>query len=165
MSSPDYLNEIERQMIDSLRTAFAGAKIFIQFPETVDLAEAFLAKKPIIVLELIGCGTEQQLFGQSGTFGGTVGNVEIYGGVYRIHVILDKQCEMTPDSIIYKENRLLKWILLHISNTIQDMTFDETKVEVMERHLRAWEDTGYVADLEWWGASAVLWVSFKNYRT
>ena len=40
----------------------------------------------------------------------------------------------------------------------------DASVEVLESHLRAWRDVGYLPSFQWYGASAQFSLVFKNYR-
>ena len=72
---------------------------------------------------------------------------------------------MDVSGTAYKQRRLLNYLMLNIANNINDLTFVADDVEVVERHLRNWEDVGYAAGLELWGATTSYLVYFKNYRS
>ena len=183
----DYLNVIERKIIDELRIFFNtvnssanDGKVYVsgQFPEPEEL------KFPSVVVQQIGSGFEEQFFGKKVTFGSDSYDGEIYGVGYLIHIFIDKESELdvgtTPQgSSKYRQRRLLNWMMLNISNTINDinwasamsshanLSYDpnyDASVEVLERHLQAWRDVGYNPQFQWWGASAQMMIVFKNYR-
>ena len=159
----DFINLIERKLIDQLRVEFPNCSIYGQYPEAVN------ATWPAIILEMVGSGTEEKFMGKKVTFGSsnTQTTVEIYGVVYVIHLIIDKdsQVNVDNDGTIegYKQRRLLNYLMLNVANAIQDMDYPST-VEITERHLQSWTDVGFAADLELWGATATLAVYFENYR-
>jgi len=87
--------------------------------------------------------------------------------MYIIHLILDKDAQMTINSEVYKQRRLMNYLLLNVVNTFTDMTPTQfgTDVEVTYQDLSNWTDVGYDPEMELWGASAVYMLVFKNYRT
>ena len=155
----DFINIIEREIIKQLRVDFPDAHVFGQFPEAVDVAY------PAIIVELVASGVDEQFMGQQVTFGAsdTKSTGEVYGMVINLHLIVDGDSEGTGDSAGFKQRRLLNYMMLNVGNSITDLSFSST-VEIIERHLRAWSEIGYVPELELWGASAVYMVSFKNWR-
>ena len=155
----DYINVIERALIDALRSDFPEAQVYGQYPDAVNLSY------PAIILELVGLGQEEKLMGERMTFG-SVGKGELYGVVYRIHLIVDADSMPTSgDASGYKQRRLLNYYMLNVANTITDLSFNANYVEVVERHLRNWEDVGWSPELEVWGSSASYLCYFKNYRS
>ena len=189
----DYLNVIERKIIDELRIFFNGKdggptnpKVFVsgQFPEPENL------KFPSVILQQIGSGFEESLIGETLTMtdpdDGSVDTYtgEIFGVGFMIHIILDKEAEIdvgtTPQgSSKYRQRRLLNWMMLNIANTINNidwtakmtshaqLSYDpkyDASVEVVERHLQAWRDVGFNPTFQWWGATAQIMITFKNYR-
>ena len=184
----DYLNVIERKMIDELRIYFntlnGGAndgKVFVsgQFPETEEL------KFPSVIIQQIGSGFEEQFMGQNTTFGGSSYTGEMYGVGYMIHIFIDKEAELDigtapQGSPKYRQRRLLNWMMLNIANVLNDIdwttevtsipsglsynpNFDDS-VDIQERHLQAWRDVGFSNVMQWWGATAQYMVTFLNYR-
>ena len=159
----DFINTIERKIIDELRDKFPNIEVYGQYPSSVN------AKWPAIILELVGSGVEEKFMGKKVTFGSsnTQTTGEIYGVVYVIHLIIDKDSQVNVDNNGtiegYKQRRLLNYLMLNVANAIQDMDFPST-VEITERHLQSWTDVGFAADLELWGATAVFLVYFENYR-
>ena len=59
----DFINLIERAIIDELRSIFPECSIYGQYPEAVN------ASWPAIILEMVGSGTEQKFMGKKVTFG------------------------------------------------------------------------------------------------
>ena len=155
----DFINIIEREIIDQLRDTFDTAHVFGQFPEAVDVSY------PAIIVQLVASGVDEQFMGRQVTFGtsDTPTTGEIYGMVLNLHLIVDKESMISVDGTGYKQRRLLNYLMLNVGNSITDLTFPST-VEILERHMQAWSEIGYVPELELWGASAVYMVSFKNWR-
>ena len=155
----DFINIIERAIIDELREKFPNCAVYGQYPEAVN------ATWPAIILEMVGSGTEQKFMGEKVTFGAsnTQTTGEIYGVVYVIHLIIDKDSQINVDSVGYKQRRMLNYLMLNVANAVQDMNFP-TNIEITERHLQSWTNVGFAPDLELWGATATLGVLFENYR-
>ena len=188
VNNRDYLNVIERKLIDELRIFFntvnSGANdgvvnVVGQFPEPEEL------KFPSVVIQQVGSGFEEQFVGESVSFGGTKYSGEILGVGFLIHIILDKEAELdvgtTPQgSSKYRQRRLLNWMMLNIANVINDIDWAtavtsqpaglsynpnyDASVDVQERHLQAWRDVGYSEVMQWWGASSQFVITFLNYR-
>jgi len=193
----DFLNVIERKIIDELRSFFnlhhnsGGSypnnnvvKVYGQFPEPEEL------KFPALVCEQVGSGSEEKMVGESVTFGGSTYEGELYGVAFVFNLLTDKESEYTIGTspqgtlnAVYKQRRLLNWMMLNIANVINsidwatevdDTVFANTglsynpkfdkSVEVVESHLRAWRDVGYLPAFQWWGATAEFSLIFKNYR-
>ena len=55
----DYINIIERAIIDSLRSDFPEAHVYGQYPDAVNLSY------PAIILELVGMGQETKFMGEA----------------------------------------------------------------------------------------------------
>jgi len=185
----DYLNVIERKLVDELRVYFnsvdgsaANPKVYVsgQFPETEEL------KFPSVIVQQIGSGFEEQFVGEKVTFGGAEYSGEIYGVGFLIHILVDKEAELdvgtSPQgSTKYRQRRLLNWMMLNIANVLNDidwatpvsgaptgLSYDpafDASVDVQERHLQAWRDIGYSPVMQWWGASAQFMLTFLNYRS
>ena len=185
----DYLNVIERKIIDELRIFFNtvnssanDGKVFVsgQFPEAEEL------KFPAVVVQQFGSGFEEQFFGEKVTFGSDSYSGEIYGVGYLIHIFIDKESELDigtapQGSSKYRQRRLLNWIMLNIANVLNDIDWAtpvtsspaglsynpnyDASVDVQERHLQAWRDVGYSPVMQWWGASAQFMLTFLNYRS
>ena len=160
----DFINTIERALIDQLRTDFTDFTVFGQYPETEDV------KYPCIIVEQFANGLEQAMMGQKLTFGGAEKKGELYGMAFNVHVMVDKDSAInaTPDGSgsteVYKQRRLLNYAMLNIANTLMDLEFPAAKVQVTERHFAGFREVEYVSDLELWGATTTLSVSFQNYR-
>ena len=185
----DYLNVIERKIIDELRIFFNtvnssanDGKVHVsgQFPETEELSF------PSVIVQQIGSGFEEQFIGEKVTFGGNKYSGEIYGIGFLIHIFIDKEAQLdvgtTPQgSSKYRQRRLLNWMMLNIANVLNDISWDievtskpaglsynpnyDASVDVQERHLQAWRDVGYSTSMQWWGASAQFMLTFLNYRS
>ena len=160
----DFINTIERAIIDQLRTDFSGFTVYGQYPEAIDVSY------PCIIVEQLANGSDTQFYGQNATFGGSDKTGEIYGLAFRFHVIVDKTSSksITPDggssTEVYKQRRLLNWAILNVANSLMDLSFDATKVQIIERNYNGFSDVAYNADLELWGATATMGVSFENFR-
>ena len=92
---------------------------------------------------------------------------KIYGVAYTFHIILERQTEITIGSDVYKQRRLLNWLMLNVANSVTDLNWDtykESNLEVTERYLRGWRNIGFIRDLQWYGASADFLLFFKNFR-
>ena len=170
----DYLNVIERALmmgisdgINSLTETGENIHVFGEFPETEDL------KFPAIIVEHTGSGFEEQFMGQKVTLGSSSGTGETYGASYTIHLICEKETTIQVASghfsqdAYYKQRRLLNWLMLNVANQIMDLNwsvFDEEDTQVLERHLNAWQNIGFIPDLQWYGASADFMITFTNIR-
>jgi hypothetical protein len=179
----DHLNIIERALMmgisDHLNGATnTGSDIYVhgQFPETEDL------KFPTVVVQLISSGFEEQYFGESVTFGSTSNNTstgsgEVYGATYLVHIFVDKDTEISVDSTpiktgseattVYKQRRLINWLMLNIANAVMDIDWDvyeEDELEILERHLNQWRDIGFMPQAQWYGATAEFSLVFLNLR-
>jgi len=164
----DFLNVIERALLmgvsDKINAATAdGSDVYFhgEFPEVEDI------KFPIVIIRQIASGFIQQMAGQKMTFGGASGTGEIYGLGYSIHIICEKKTEITIGDDVYKQRRLLNWLMLNIANEITDLNFadyKEEELEVIERQLLGWRDIGYMPEFQWYGASCDYSLSFKNFR-
>jgi len=185
----DYLNVIERKIIDELRIFFNtvnssanDGKVYVsgQFPETDELSF------PSVIVQQIGSGFEEQFIGEKVTFGGNKYSGEMYGVGYLIHIFIDKEAQLdvgtTPQgSSKYRQRRLLNWMMLNVANVLNDIDWAtavssqpaglsynpnyDASVDVQERHLQAWRDVGYSTSMQWWGASAQFMLTFLNYRS
>ena len=163
----DFLNVIERALMmgvsDTINTAVTGdVFVYGEFPETEDL------KFPAVVVQQVASGVEEQLMGQGQTFGGASGTGEIYGVAYTVHIILERETEITIGSEVYKQRRLLNWLMLNLANAVMDInwdTYQEEQLDVHERHLQTWRNIGFLEELQWYGASADFMLTFSNFRT
>ena len=163
----DFLNVIERALMmgisDKINAAVTGdVYVYGEFPETEDL------KFPALIIQQTGSGHEEKMMGQQMTFGGASGIGEIYGVAYTVHIILEKETEITIGSTVYKQRRLLNWIMLNLANAVMDINWDdyqEEELDVHERHLKQWRNIGFMKDLQWYGASADFLLTFSNFRS
>ena len=196
VDNSDYLNVIERKIIDELRIFFNThhssanndvVKVYGQFPEPEEL------KFPSVIVEQVGSGFEEKLMGESITVTNPVDGTtssytgELYGVAFVINILTDKDSEYnigtSPQGTTnakYKQRRLLNWMMLNIANTITSIDWAtavssvpaglsynpryDASVEVVESHLRAWRDVGYLPAFQWYGATAEFSLIFKNYR-
>jgi hypothetical protein len=180
----DHLNVIERALMmgisDKLNGAtLDGSDIYVHgaFPSTEEL------KFPTVVVQLIASGFAEKYFGDSVTFGSqsnagtTSGSGEAYGATYLIHLFVDKDTEIsiTADSIktgssstiVYKQRRLINWLMLNIANAVMEIDWDvyeEDELEILERHLAQWRDIGFMPQAQWYGATAEFELYFLNLR-
>jgi|TARA_R100001463_G_C3471813_1_gene215981 hypothetical protein len=165
----DYLNVIERALMmgisDQVNSDVTGdVHVYGQFPETEEL------KFPAIIVQMTGSGFNEEFFGQSTTFGasGAAGTGEVYGVTYLVHILLEKETSITIGGEVYKQRKLLNWLMLNIANYVADIDwtiYEEEELEVLERHLQAWRDVGYLTEFQWYGATAEFLLHFKNFRT
>ena len=164
----DYLNVIERALMmgvsDKINNAVTGdVYIHGQYPESEEL------KFPSIIIQQVASGFEEKYFGEDVTFGAgsTSSKGEVYGIAYNIHIICEKDTEITIGGDVYKQRRLLNWIMLNVANEMTDLDFDdyqEETLEITERRLLAWRDIGFMPEFQWYGASCDYTMTFKNYR-
>ena len=154
----DHINVIERAIIDKLRTDHSGVRVYGQYPEAID------AEYPCIIMELTSSGEFDRFMGQKVDFNGTSKTGELVGLVFTIHTVVDKESKKTVSGEVFKQRRLLNYLLLNVANSITDMTFSSSTVEITERDLGNWVDIGYDPELELYGGSCVYTVVFKNYR-
>tara|TARA_R100000995_G_C3480706_1_gene123699 strand:- start:1866 stop:2372 length:507 start_codon:yes stop_codon:yes gene_type:complete len=165
----DFLNVIERAILmgvsDKINTSTAtGSDIHFygEFPEAEEV------KFPAVIIQQVASGFTEQMMGQGMTLGGASGTGEIYGIAYNIHIICERDVEITIGGTVYKQRKLLNWLMLNVANEITDLTFSEYQeetMEVLERELRGWRDIGYMPEFQWYGASCDYSLTFKNYRS
>jgi hypothetical protein len=92
----------------------------------------------------------------------------VYGVTYLVHILLEKETSLTIGGDVYKQRKLLNWLMLNIANYVADIDwtiYEEEELEVLERHLQAWRDVGYLTEFQWYGATAEFLLHFKNFRT
>ena len=179
----DHLNLIERALMtgisDKLNAATATDNdiyVFGQFPETEEI------KFPAVVVQLVASGFAEKYFGDQITFGNTSnttssGSGEAYGCTYLVHLFVDNKTEIsvTSDSIktgssstiVYKQRRLVNWLMLNIANAVMEIDWDvyeEDELEILERHLAQWRDIGFMPTAQWYGATAEFELYFLNLR-
>ncbi len=164
---------------DQLNSATAaGDDIYVygQFPDSEEL------KFPAVVVQLVSSGFEEQYFGQSVTFGSTSNNTssgsgEVYGATFLFHIFVDSETSIsitsTPNksgsaaTIVYKQRRLVNWLMLNIANAVMSINWDdyeEDELEILERHLEQWRDIGFMPEAQWYGATAEFSLAFLNLR-
>ena len=179
----DFLNIIERALMmgisDKINSATAAGDdiyVFGQFPESEEL------KFPAIVVQLVSSGFEENFFGDAVTFGSTSNNTssgsgEVYGATFLFHIFVDKDTEIsvtsTPNksgsaaTTVYKQRRLINWLMLNIANAVMEIDWDqyeEDELEILERHLDQWRDIGFMPQAQWYGATAEFSLAFLNLR-
>jgi len=169
MAAPkDFINDIERAIIDQLRLTFTDAHIYGQYPEAVDL------EYPAIISEITSSGLFDKFMGEQISFGEEDKIGEVVGILFTYHLVIDKESELsvTQDDesvVVYKGRRLLNYLMLNVANVLTDMGSDRggewyEGTEVLQQDLNNWSDVGYDPALEMYGASAVYMIAFKNYR-
>jgi len=169
----DHLNILERKLIDNLRngtyntTAGIGSgtawtsgsvTVFGQFPQTEDL------KFPCVVVEQLANGIETQFMGQLMTSGGSDAVGELYGLGFAITCAVERESAMTVDAIVFKQRRLINYLMLNCANVLMDCDFTATVTEVTEKHFSGFSAVGYNAQSEVWAATCNLIIVFKNTR-
>ncbi len=165
----DYLNVIERALMmglsDKINTLTGSGEdiyIFGQFPETEEL------RFPCIVIQQVASGISEKYFGETITFGDEQNQTgEAYGIGFMIHLMTDKETAITVGSSDYKQRRLLNWLMLNVANALQDINwndYEEEDLEILERHVLAWNDIGFMPQMDWYGASCKMSVVFLNKR-
>ena len=165
----DYLNVIERALMmglsDKINTLTGSGEdiyIFGQFPETEEL------RFPCIVIQQVASGISEKYFGETITFGDEQNQTgEAYGIGFMIHLMTDKETAITVGSSDYKQRRLLNWLMLNVANALQDINwndYEEEDLEILERHVLAWNDIGFMPQMNWYGASCKMSVVFLNKR-
>ena len=165
----DFLNVIERALLmgvsDKINSATASGSdihFYGEFPESEEV------KFPAVVIQQTASGFVEQMVGQRMTLGSSSGTGEIYGIGYNIHIICERKSEITIGGMVYKQRKLLNWIMLNIANEITDLNFSEYQeedMEIIERRLMGWRDIGYMPEFQWYGASCDYSLTFKNYRS
>lgn len=164
----DYLNIIERALMmglsDKINAAVTG-DIYVhgQFPESEDM------KFPTLIVQQVSSGFEEKFHGDKLTFGSdtTSSSGEVYGMKFLVHIIVNKDTEITIGSDVYKQRRLVNWLMLNIANTIMEIDwsdYEEEELEILERHLDSWRDIGYIEAVQWYGATADFEIYFLNKR-
>ena len=179
----DHLNIIERALMmgisDKINEQTAsGDDIYVygQYPETEEL------KFPAVIVQQVASGFEEKFFGESVTFGDTSndtssGSGEVYGVAFLVHLFVDKDSEISvtsnkiktgaSETIIFKQRRLINWLMLNIANAVMDINwndYEEDELEVIERHLAQWRDIGFLPTAQWYGATAEFELYFLNLR-
>ena len=164
----DYLNIIERALMmglsDKINSAVTG-DIYIhgQFPAGEDM------KFPSLIVQQVSSGFEEKFHGDSITFGSdsTSASGEVYGMQFQVHIIVDKETEISIGGDVYKQRRLVNWLMLNIANSIMEIdwsVYEEEELQILERHLASWRDVGYIEAVQWYGATADFEIYFLNKR-
>ena len=175
---PDHLNNIERALIDKLRsgtyvttggsaTAWSTSDVTVygQFPTTDDVSY------PCLIVEMVANGIETQFMGQNlSNNAGTSAKGELYGIGFNIYIMVDRASSITITNTTsggdiaqpYKERRLLNYIMLNGANVLMDLDFADivkgaagtpAATEIDERHFSGFKNIGYS-----------MVVTFKNSR-
>ena len=165
----DFLNVIERAMLmglsDKINTVTAtGDDIYFygEFPEAEEI------KFPAVIIQQVASGFAEQMMGHGMTLGSSSGKGEIYGISYNIHIICERDNEISIGGDPYKQRRLLNWVMLNVANELTDLDFSvyqEEEMEIINRKLMRWRDIGYMPEFQWYGASCDYTLTFKNYRS
>lgn len=90
--APDYINIIERALITQLRTNYDGCHVFPQYPDAVDV------EYPALIMELTSSGLFDRFMGEKLTFDGVTKTGELVGLMYLVHLIVDKDAQMSISS-------------------------------------------------------------------
>ena len=165
----DYLNVIERALmmglsdkINSLTATGDDIYVFGQFPETEEL------KFPCIVVQQVASGISEKFYGEKITFGADTSQTgEAYGIGFMIHIMTDRDTKITVGSTDYKQRRLLNWLMLNVANSLYDIDwndYEEEDLQILERHVLAWNDIGFMPQMQWHGASCRMSIVFLNKR-
>tara|TARA_Y100001963_G_scaffold159425_1_gene263036 strand:+ start:634 stop:1143 length:510 start_codon:yes stop_codon:yes gene_type:complete len=169
MPKPDHLNDIERKLIDQLRTGTyvtasgdadawsdGDVTVYGQFPDTSEV------QYPALIVEHTANGLETQFMGQD--MGSSVKG-EIYGVGFNIFIGVDKASSITVDGEVYKERRLLNFLMLSCANVLMDTDFSSlSDTQVLERHYAGFREIAYLPELEIWTARTNMIITFKNER-
>ena len=92
-------------------------------------------------------------------------DLDITGGNSGLKEVLrDIKKSIRYEDLESTKRRLLNWAMLNVANSLMDLSFDATKVQIIERNYNGFSDVAYNADLELWGATATMGVSFENFR-
>ena len=108
---------------------------------------------------------------------GKQGDGEVYGATFLVHLFVDRDTEISVTStpiktgsaaaIVYKQRRLVNWLMLNIANAVMEIDWDvyeEDELEILERHLEQWRDIGFMPEAQWYGATAEFSLAFLNLR-
>jgi len=171
MPDPDHINVIERTLIDNLRNgrynnvsgtasgsawASGSVKVFGQYPDPEEL------EYPCIMLAQAANGVDEQFMGQALAGSEPIG--ELYGIGYTLHLTVDRDSSITVNGEVFKQRRLLNYLMLNCANVLMDTDYSATTTEVLERNFTGWRDVGYLIDSEVWGSSCGYIMTFKNDR-
>ena len=161
----DFINDIERAIIDQLRTTFTDIHVYGQYPEAIDI------QYPAIISEITSSGMFDKFMGEDVTFGNEVKVGELVGIIFTYHIVINKDSELNvaqgtdPESyVVYKGRRLLNYLMLNVANVLMDCDFTSEGTEVVSRYHTGFRDMGYDSDLELWGATTGMIIVFKNTR-
>ena len=156
----------------------SGNDIYVygQYPESEEL------QFPAVVVQQVASGFQEKFYGENITFGDSSnstssGSGEVYGVAFLVHLFVDRDTEISitsnriknnaSETIVYKQRRLLNWLMLNIANAVMEIdwdTYEEDELEVIERHLAQWRDIGYFPTAQWHGSTAEFELYFVNLR-
>ena len=96
---------------------------------------------------------------------------------FLVHLFVDKDSEISvtsnkiktgaSETIIFKQRRLINWLMLNIANAVMEIDwsdYEEEELEILERHLSQWRDIGFLPATQWHGATAEFEIYFLNKR-
>ena len=168
MANPDHLNNIERKLIDNLRTGTyltasgtasawsnGSVKVFGSFPDTEH------AQYPCIIVQHVANGMETQFMGHE-MGKDEVG--EIYGVGYTLYVAVDADSAFTVLGTVYKGRRLHKYLMLNAANVLMDADFSASGTDMLERHYSGFKNINFAPNTEIFFAECNFIVTFKNTR-
>tara|TARA_Y100001937_G_C6947832_1_gene253254 strand:- start:63 stop:581 length:519 start_codon:yes stop_codon:yes gene_type:complete len=170
MANPDHLNNIERKLIDTLRTGTyktatgtttawtaGNVEVFGAFPDTEH------AKYPCIIVQHVANGQETQFFGQQMSSATERG--EIYGVGYDLYIAVDADSAFTVNGTVYKGRRLFNYLMLAAANILMDCDFSSlTETQVLERHFSGFRRVEFDPKTEIYFADCSMVITFKNTR-
>ena len=67
-------------------------------------------------------------------------------------------------SAVYKQRRLLNYLMLNCADVLMDADFTTTDVDVLQRIYTGFSDVGYLPTQELWYSSASMIIVFLNTR-
>jgi len=138
MANPDHLNNIERKLIDTLRTG------------TYKTATGTTTAWTTGNVEVFGAFTERG---------------EIYGVGYDLYIAVDADSAFTVNGTVYKGRRLFNYLMLAAANVLMDCDFSSlTETQVLERHFSGFRAVQFDPETEIYFADCSMIVTFKNTR-
>jgi hypothetical protein len=168
MANPDHLNNIERKLIDNLRTGTylttsgtttawsnGNVKVFGSFPDTEH------AEYPCIIVQHVANGLETQFMGHKM---GKDEIGEIYGVGYTLYVAVDQDSAFTVNGTVYKGRRLHNYLMLNAANVLMDADFEGTGTDMLERHFSGFKNINFDPNTEIFFAECSFIITFKNTR-
>lgn len=110
------------------------------------------------------------------TIGATVSGSDIPAGATvtavnsSTQITIDKDVTSTETdqtltfSAVYKQRRLLNYLMLNCANVLMDADFANTDVQILQRLYNGFSDVGYNAPREVWYSTASMIITFLNTR-